>query len=78
MSAQRSTREIAEARFAGKLLRDQEARRAISEYEADNIRIAERTARLRALRLAKEAAEAGAETETPATRSPARRKRRER
>jgi hypothetical protein len=67
-----SPRELAEARFAGKLLRDQEARRAMSEYEADNRRIAENTARLRALRLAKEAAEA--EAKPAATKASSRRK----
>lgn len=57
MSVQKSARETAEAKFAAKTLRDQEARRAMSEYEADNRRVAEKTARLKALRLAREAAE---------------------
>jgi hypothetical protein len=58
MSSHRSARDTAEAKFAAKLMRHQEARRAMSEYEADNRRIDERTARLRELRLAKEAADA--------------------
>lgn len=58
MSNQKSVREAAEARFAAKVLRGQEARRAMSEYEADALRIDQNTARLRALRLAKEEAEA--------------------
>jgi len=74
MSAHRSSRETAEARFAAKLLRNQEARRAMTEYEADNRRTAEKTARLRALRLAKEEAETEAQSMPAAARSPARRK----
>lgn len=75
MSVQQSPREAAEAKFAAKLLRDQEARRAMSEYEAENRRVAENTARLRALRLAKEAAESGAKAKTPtATKRATRRK----
>ena len=61
MSAGRSARDTAEAKFAAKFLRHQEARRAMSDYEADNRRVAEKTARLRALRLAKEAAESEVE-----------------
>lgn len=75
MSAHQSAREIAEARFAAKQLRHQEARRAMSEYEADTRRIAENTARLRALRLAKEAADAAAKPEAPATKPSSRRRR---
>jgi hypothetical protein len=76
MSSHRSSRETAEAKFAAKLLRHQEARRAMTEYEADNRRTAEKTARLRALRLAKEAAETEVKSAMPAAaRSPARRKR---
>jgi hypothetical protein len=75
MSEHRSARETAEARFAAKLLRHQEARRAMSEYEADNRRIDEKTERLRALRLAKQTAETEAAAETRATGSPTRRKR---
>jgi hypothetical protein len=77
MSANRSARDTAEAKFAAKFLRDQEARRAMSEYEADNRRVAENTARLRELRLAKEAAESGAAAAMASAtkRSPTRRKR---
>lgn len=76
MSAHQSARETAEARFAAKQLRHQEARRAMSDYEADNRRTAEKTARLRALRLAKEAAEAATEPKTPdTTKASSRRKR---
>jgi len=75
MSSHRSSRETAEARFAAKLLRNQEARREMTEYEADSRRTAEKTARLRALRLAKEEAETAAQSVMPAaTQSPARRK----
>ena len=64
-----STRETAEARFAAKLMRNQEARRAMTEYEADARRTDEKTARLKALRLAKEASEAASQmTERPLKR----------
>lgn len=70
MSDHRSARETAEAKFAAKQMRTQEARRAMTEYEADSRRVDEKTARLRALRLAKEAAEnADAEAKAPTTRS---------
>jgi len=46
----------------------------MTEYEADNRRTAEKTARLRALRLAKEEAESEAQSMPAAARSPARRK----
>jgi len=47
----------------------------MTEYEADSRRTAEKTARLRALRLAKEEAETAAQSVMPAaTQSPARRK----
>jgi len=74
MSSHRSSRDTAEAKFAAKLLRNQEARRAMTEYEADNRRTDEKTARLRALRLAKEA-ETEAQSVPADARSPAHRKR---
>jgi hypothetical protein len=71
MSVQRSARDAAEAKFAARSLRHQEAQRATSEYEAENRRIAENTARLKALRLAKEAAESEAGPKKPAPKRPA-------
>jgi len=47
----------------------------MTEYEADNRRTDEKTARLRALRLAKEAAETEAQSVPADARSPAHRKR---
>jgi hypothetical protein len=48
----------------------------MTEYEADNRRTAEKTARLRELRLAKEAAEAAAESNAPdSTKASSRQKR---
>jgi hypothetical protein len=58
MSLQKSSREDAEVKFAAKQKKAQEANRAMSDYEANVRRVDENTARLRALRLAKEAAEA--------------------
>lgn len=75
MSSHRSSRDTAEAKFAAKLLRNQEARRAMTEYEADNRRTDEKTARLRALRLAKEAAATEAQSVPADAQSPAHRKR---
>jgi hypothetical protein len=71
----KSVREAAEAKSAAKFLREQEARRAMSEYEADARRVDQNTARLRALRLAKEAAEVAAETK-PAAAKPGKRAKR--
>ncbi len=55
----REDQERAEARFHETIKKKaREAKRAISQYEADARAIGEKTAKLRALRLAKEAAEA--------------------
>jgi hypothetical protein len=48
----------AEAQFHETIKRAQEAKQALSQYEADGRAVNEKTAKLRALRLAKEAAEA--------------------
>jgi hypothetical protein len=48
----------AEAKFHETLKKAQEAKQAMSQYEADARAVAQKTAKLRALRLAKEAAEA--------------------
>ena len=48
----------AEARFHATIKKAQEAKQAMSQYEADARAVTEKTAKLRALRLAKEAADA--------------------
>jgi hypothetical protein len=48
----------AEAQFHKTIKRAQEAKQALSQYEADARAVNEKTAKLRTLRLAKEAAEA--------------------
>ena len=57
MSLQKGSREDAEAKFASKQRKVQEARHAMSDYEANVRHVDENTARLKALRLAKEAAD---------------------
>jgi hypothetical protein len=71
MSLQKGSREDAEAKLAAKQRKTQEARHAMSDYEANVRRVDENTARLKALRLAKEAADDAAPkpTKTPARRS---------
>jgi hypothetical protein len=69
----------ANAQFA-KLQRQQDGKKAMSEYEAERAAVRAKTERLRALRLARDAAqEAAAATALPepalATKSPVRRKR---
>src|SRR5262245_37944614 len=54
----REDRVSAEARFHKMIRKEQEAKQAVSQYEADAAAVRAKTARLRELRLAKEAAEA--------------------
>jgi hypothetical protein len=63
-------RQEVEAKLAAKQFKAQEARRAFNEYEATARAVDANTARLKALRLAKEAADAAA----PAAQAPARAK----
>jgi hypothetical protein len=56
----------AEARFHKTLKKTHEAKQAMSQYEADNRAVREKTAKLKALRLAKEAAELQAAAEKKA------------
>lgn len=60
-----SKKSRADAQFA-KLQRDADGKKAMSEYEAERIAVREKTARLRALRLAKEAADREAAAAMPA------------
>jgi hypothetical protein len=55
----------AEASFKRKELQARDATKAMADYEAGQIATRDKTARLKALRLAKEAAEAKAEAEKP-------------
>jgi len=62
----------AEAQFHKAIKKAHEAKQAVSQYEAAARAIDEKTAKLRALRLAKEAAEATAAAERkPAEKKPA-------
>ncbi len=65
----------AEAQFHQTIKKANEAKQAVSQYEAAARATDEKTARLRALRLAKEAAEAKAAAESkPAEKKPAAKK----
>jgi hypothetical protein len=66
-------RQEVEAKLAAKQLKAQEAKRAFNEYEATARAVDANTARLKALRLAKEAADAAAAA-PQAGAKPARRK----
>ena len=57
MANSRENKLRAEAQFHKTLKKAQEAKQAMSQYEADARAVNEKTAKLRALRLAKEAAE---------------------
>jgi hypothetical protein len=58
MASSKQDQANAEARFHKTLKRAHEAKQAVSQYEADARAVADKTAKLRALRLAKETAEA--------------------
>src|SRR5258708_3278582 len=58
MASSKEEQEKAEVRFHKTLKKAQEAKQAMSQYEADARAVSEKTAKLRALRLAKEAADA--------------------
>jgi hypothetical protein len=75
MAASREERARAEEQFHRTIKKAHEAKQAVSQYEAASRATDEKTARLRALRLAKEAAEASAAAEKkPAAKSPAAKK----
>jgi hypothetical protein len=63
MANSRENQVKAEAQFHKTLKKAQEAKQAMSQYEADARAVDQKTAKLRALRLAKEAAEAKAAAE---------------
>jgi hypothetical protein len=67
----KGNRERAEAQFDKKLQAQQAGAKAMSEYEAAGAAVRAKTARLRALRLAKEAADKEAAGKAPAAPSPA-------
>jgi hypothetical protein len=60
----RESQRKAEAQFHKTIKKAQEAKQALSQYEADARAVDAKTAKLRALRLAKEAAEAKVEENT--------------
>jgi hypothetical protein len=64
MANSRENRLKAEAQFHKTIRKAQEAKQALSQYEADARAVDAKTAKLRALRLAKEAAEAKVEENT--------------
>jgi hypothetical protein len=74
MAASREERARAEEQFHRTIKKAHQAKQAVSQYEAATRATDEKTARLRALRLAKEAAEASAAAEKPAEKKPAARK----
>jgi hypothetical protein len=74
MAASREERARAEEQFHRTIKKAHEAKQAVSQYEAATRATDEKTARLRALRLAKEAAEASAAAEKPAEKKPAAKK----
>jgi hypothetical protein len=75
MASPREYQAKAEAQFHKAIKKAHEAKQAVSQYEAAARATDEKTARLRALRLAKEAAEASAAAEIKAAeKKPAARK----
>jgi hypothetical protein len=76
MATSKEDQAIAEARFHKTLKRTHEAKQAVSQYEADARAVVEKTAKLKALRLAKEALEAkeAAEKKTEGKKKPASKK----
>ena len=67
MANPKGDQEKAEAQFHKTLKRTHEAKQAMSQYEADARAVLEKTTKLRALRLAKEAADAKEAAEKKAT-----------
>ena len=65
MTNDSEARDRAEAKFKKKELQAREGEKARAEYEAHGRAMAEKTAKLRALRLAKEAADRQAASEQP-------------
>jgi hypothetical protein len=65
MANPKEEQERAEARFHKTLKKAHEAKQAMFQYEADARAVSEKTAKLKALRLAKVAAEAKMAAETP-------------
>jgi hypothetical protein len=76
MANPKGDQEKAEAQFHKTLKRTHEAKQAMSQYEADARAVLEKTTKLRALRLAKEAvdAEQAAEKKAKSKKKPASKK----
>jgi len=64
----------AEASFKRKELQARDATKAMADYEAGQTAMRDKTARLKALRMAKEAAEAKAAADKPKTAKPGKKK----
>jgi hypothetical protein len=71
--AENSEKNLAQAQFA-KLQRANDAKQAMADYEAEAVAMRAKTARLRALRLARDADLAAAEAAAPAAKKKAARK----
>ncbi len=67
--AENSKTNVAQAQFA-KLQRANDAKQAMAEYEAEAVAVRAKTARLRALRLARDAEVAAAAAAAPAAKKP--------
>ena len=74
MASSKEAQARAEAEFHRTLKKAHEAKQAVSQYEADAKAVAEKTARLRALRLAKEAAEKESAVKKKVSKKPASKK----
>lgn len=70
----RTTQERAEANFKKKEKQLEAGQKAWAEYEANSLAVREKTARLRALRLAHEASQAGQNSRPKTPSAPAKRK----
>lgn len=68
--ADRSKKDEAQLQFS-KLQKAEDGKKAMSEYEADRIALRTKTERLKAMRLARDAAEKAAVSEEPATKTKA-------
>jgi hypothetical protein len=71
--AEKSDKDVAQGQFA-KLQKANEAKQAVAEYEAEAAAMRAKTARLRALRLERDAELAASRPPAPARKSPAKKK----
>jgi hypothetical protein len=71
--AEKSGKDIAQGQFA-KLQKANEAKQAVADYEAEAVAMRAKTARLRALRLARDAEVAASQPAAPAAKGAAKKK----